>query len=308
MRVLVTGGAGFIGSHIVDACLEAGHEVAVIDNLSHGSRKNLPREAALFIMDIRDRALMQVFEKHRPEAIFHQAAQVNVRDSVADPMKDAEINILGSLNLLQLAADFNVKKLVFASTGGAIYGDQESFPADESHPVRPLSPYGVAKLAVEKYLYFFANTRGLKSVALRYSNVYGPRQDPFGEGGVVAIFMERMLKNEKVVINGSGEQTRDFVYVSDVAGANMLALEKDAGGEINIATGREVSVNDIFRIIKEITRAGVEESHGPAKPGETFRSMLAVEKAEKELGWKPGVSLEQGLRLTAEFYKGLASD
>ncbi len=305
MKVLVTGGAGFIGSHLADACLEAGHETVVVDDLSRGAREQVPRRAALYVMDIRDGALRQVFEKHGPEAVFHHAAQASVRDSVADPAEDARINILGSLNLVSLAVQFGVKKFIFASTGGAIYGNQDYYPADENHPVRPLSPYAISKLAFEKYLYFFRQTHGLKALSLRYSNVYGPRQDPYGEGGVVAIFMERMLGDNPVTINGSGEQTRDFVYVGDVVRANMLALDRDAGGEINIATGRETSVNEMFGIIKQMTGSGVEEHHGPAKPGETFRSVLAVKKAAEELGWKPEVSLEQGLKLTAEFYRSM---
>jgi UDP-glucose 4-epimerase len=302
MKILVTGGAGFIGSHLVEACLEAGHDLTVVDDLSRGKKEHVPRGARLYVMDIQDGAIKQVFEKTRPEVIFHQAAQVNVRESVADPLFDAKINILGSVNLLQLAVEFGTKKFIFASTGGAIYGDQEYFPADENHPTRPLSPYGIAKLTVERYLYFYQKVHGIESVSLRYSNVYGPRQDPYGEAGVVAIFMERMLSKKPVLINGPGEQTRDFVYVRDVVKANMKALDLNVSGEINIATGIEASVNHIFKIIKDITGSNAKENHGPAKSGETFRSVLDIKKAKRELDWKPEFNLDEGLKLTAEFY------
>jgi UDP-glucose 4-epimerase len=306
MRVLVTGGAGFIGSHVANAYLEAGHEVVVVDDLSRGKKEYAPKKARLFVMDIRDKGLKTVFEKVKPEIVNHHAAQISVVNSVADPMGDAQINIMGSLNLIGLSIESGVKRFIFASTGGAIYGDQEYFPADEKHPTMPLSPYGIAKLAVEKYLYSFLQTRGLKSICLRYSNVYGPRQDPFGEGGVVAIFMEKMLNNNPITINGKGDQTRDFVYVQDVARANLKALERSAGGEINIATGREISVNDIFKSIKDITGSDVEENHGPAKAGEAFRSVLSADKAKAELGWEPEVTFEEGLKLTAEFFRSTA--
>jgi len=303
LRILVTGGAGFIGSHVAEAYVEAGHEVVIVDDLSHGRKEHVPRSARLYIMDIQDKGLGQVFDKHRPELVNHHAAQVNVRESVKDPINDARVNILGSLNILKLSIEAGVKKFIFASTGGAIYGNQEYFPADENHPTRPLSPYGIAKLTVEKYLYFSQKTHGLSCLALRYSNVYGPRQDPYGEGGVIAIFSERMWHNKPVIINGSGEQTRDFVYVQDVARANLLALDRDISGEINIATGKEVSVNKIFQVIREITASNVDNNHGPAKPGENFRSVLDINRARKELNWKPEVALEQGIKLTAQFFR-----
>jgi UDP-glucose 4-epimerase len=303
MRILVTGGAGFIGSQVAEAYADAGHELVVVDDLSHGRKEYVPRPARLYIMDIQDKGMRQVFDKHRPEVVNHHAAQVNVRESVKDPIKDAQVNILGSLNLLNLSIQAGVKKFIFASTGGAVYGEQEYFPADENHPTRPLSPYGIAKLTVEKYLYFFQKTHGLSCLLLRYSNVYGPRQDPYGEGGVVAIFAERMLNRKPVTINGSGEQTRDFVYVQDVVRANLLALDRDVSGEINIATGKETPVNKIFQAIREITATDVDENHGPAKPGENFRSVLDINRARRELNWEPEISLEQGLKLTAEFFR-----
>lgn len=302
MKVLLTGGAGFIGSHIARTYLEAGHEVAVVDDLSHGKKERSPRAARLHVMDVRDKALKHVFEKFRPDVVNHHAAQINVRESVKDPVNDAQINILGSINLLNLCVETGVKKFIFASTGGAIYGEQKAFPANEEHPAFPLSPYGVAKLAVEKYMYVFNKAHGLDCVSLRYSNVYGPGQDPYGEAGVIAIFCERLIKGKPVVINGSGEQTRDFVFVEDVVTANLLALDKKISGEINIATGIETTINEIFKRLKGFISSKVEESHGPAKAGENMRSVLDITRAKEELGWQPGVSLDEGLKRTVDFF------
>jgi len=303
MRILVTGGAGFIGSHVADLLAGSGHEVAVVDNLSRGKKENVPAKARLYIQDLRAPGLDQVFAEFRPEVVDHHAAQISVRESVANPIFDAEVNILGSLRLLELAVKHRVKKFIFASTGGAVYGEQDYFPADEKHPTRPLSPYAVSKLAVEKYLFFFRQTHGLPYVALRYSNVYGPRQDPFGEAGVVAIFCEKLWRGETPTINGAGEQTRDFVYVGDVARANLLALDEKVAGEINIATGVETSVNTVFRTLREVTGAKVEERHGPPMPGEQLRSVLDPRLAKQKLGWEPTFSLKDGLLLTADFFR-----
>jgi len=303
MRILVTGGAGFIGSHVADLLAGSGHELAVVDNLSRGKKQNVPASARLWVQDLRDPGLAAVFEEFRPEVVNHHAAQISVRDSVGDPVFDAEVNVLGSLRLLKLSVQHRVKKFIFASTGGAVYGEQDYFPADEKHPTRPLSPYAVSKLAVEKYLFFFRQTHGLPYVALRYSNVYGPRQDPFGEAGVVAIFCQKMWRNETPTINGQGGQTRDFVYAADVARANLLALGEDVQGEINIATGVETSVNTVFRILREATGATVEERHGPPMPGEQMRSVLDARRAEKVMGWKPRFSIKDGLLLTADFFR-----
>ncbi|MBW1917713.1 MAG: NAD-dependent epimerase/dehydratase family protein [Deltaproteobacteria bacterium] len=301
--IMVTGGAGFIGSHVVDLLLEQGHRVLVVDDLSTGSRANLNPQAEFHQLDIRRPEVYDLILQTRPAVICHQAAQVSVRNSVADPLYDATINIMGSLNLLQAAIGTRVEKFIFASTGGAIYGEQDYFPADEQHPLRPVCPYGVAKLAVEKYLYYYQQEYGLKYVALRYANVYGPRQDPYGEAGVVAIFAEKMLSGEQAVINGDGLQTRDFVYVKDVARANWLALGADVQGEINIGTGLETDINTLFHYLKEFTAASMEEYHGPPKSGEQRRSVINFGKARAQLGWEPQTPLKEGLAATVEYFR-----
>jgi UDP-glucose 4-epimerase len=242
-------------------------------------------------------------EKKKPEVVIHHAAQISVRDSVKDPLRDMEINIKGSLMLLEHCKDYQVKKIIFSSTGGALYGEQDYFPADENHPTRPLSPYAIAKLSVEKYLFFYFSTHRLPYTVLRYANVYGPRQDPFGEAGVVAIFCQRMLKGDQPVINGDGNQTRDFVYVGDVARANLLALNHRVTGEINIGTGIETSINTIFHEIRSLLAPGTPEVHGPAMPGEQLRSVLSCKKAQAVLGWEPTMPLTDGLRHTVDFFK-----
>ncbi len=306
MKIVLTGGAGFIGSHVADILIREGHHLAIIDNLSSGKMGNVPPAASFYKLDILDPSVGEVLQKESPEVIIHHAAQISVRCSVEDPINDMEINIKGTLNLLQNAVQHNVKKFVFASTGGAIYGEQDYFPADEQHPQRPLSPYGIGKLAVERYLYFYNKTYGLNYTVLRYSNVYGPRQDPYGEAGVVAIFTLKMLDNGNSVINGTGEQTRDFVFVRDVAMANLRALNSDFIGEVNIATGTETSVNQLFGILKNLTRSDAPEKHGPPIPGEQLRSVLSWEKARTVMGWSPRVKLEDGLAETMEFFKAAA--
>jgi len=303
MKILVTGGAGFIGSHVVDAYLELGHEVVVVDNLSSGSIENLNPKAKFYKMDIRDSDIEDLFKNEKPDVVNHHAAQMDVRKSVEDPIYDADVNIIGSLNLLQNCIRYGVKKFIFASTGGAIYGEQDYFPADEEHPTRPLSPYGVAKLTVEKYLYFYKEVHGLNYVVLRYANIYGPRQNPHGEAGVVAIFTSKMLKGEQPVINGDGFQTRDYTFVGDVVRANVLALSYEKSDVFNIGTGIETDVNTLFHKLKQLTSANCDEFHGPAKPGEQRRSVISYEKIYKTLGWKPMTSLDEGLRLTVEFFK-----
>jgi UDP-glucose 4-epimerase len=303
MKILVTGGAGFIGSHVVDAYLELGHEVVVVDNLSSGSIENLNPKAKFYKMDIRDSDIEDLFKNEKPDVVNHHAAQMDVRKSVEDPIYDADVNIIGSLNLLQNCIRYGVKKFIFASTGGAIYGEQDYFPADEEHPTRPLSPYGVAKLTVEKYLYFYKEVHGLSYVVLRYANIYGPRQNPHGEAGVVAIFTSKMLKGEQPVINGDGFQTRDYTFVGDVVRANVLALSYEKSDVFNIGTGIETDVNTLFHKLKQLTGANCDEFHGPAKLGEQRRSVISYEKIYKTLGWKPMTSLDEGLRLTVEFFK-----
>ena len=304
MKILVSGGAGFIGSHVVDAYLAAGHTVAVIDNLSSGKKENVNTGATFYEEDIRSEHIGDIFEKEQFDVINHLAAQIDLRNSVEDPLYDAQVNILGSLNLFQHAVRFDIKKIIFSSTGGAIYGEQDVFPADEEHPIRPLSPYGVAKLTVEKYLYFYQQTYDISTVNLRYANVYGPRQDPHGEAGVVAIFAQRLLSGEECLINGDGKQTRDYVYVGDVVAANLLALDHEASDTFNIGTGIETDVNEIFDHLNTFTGAGVEPVHGPGKLGEQRRSVIDPGKAKRVLGWEPQVPMEEGMRETVRFFKG----
>ncbi|CUS96861.1 UDP-glucose 4-epimerase [Candidatus Kryptobacter tengchongensis] len=303
MNILVTGGAGFIGSHVVDSYIELGHNVIVVDNLSSGSLENLNPKAKFYHLDIRDDKVEEIFKSEKIDIVNHHAAQMDVRKSVEDPIYDADVNIIGSLKLLQFSIKYGVKKFIFASTGGAIYGEQDYFPADEEHPTRPLSPYGVAKLTVEKYLYFYKEVHGLNYVILRYANIYGPRQNPHGEAGVVAIFTSKMLKGEQPIINGDGFQTRDYTYVGDVVKANLLALNYDKSDVFNIGTGIETDVNTLFRKLKELTGANCDEVHGPPKPGEQRRSVISYEKVYRTLGWKPEISLDEGLKLTVEFFK-----
>jgi UDP-glucose 4-epimerase len=307
MRILVTGGAGFIGSHVAEAFVRAGHEVMALDNLARGKRANLPAGVRLCEADVRDAdALDRAFADFRPEVVDHHAAQVSVRDSVADPVFDAEVNVLGGLKLLLACRKHGVNRFLFASTGGAIYGEQDVFPAPEDHPARPLSPYAIGKLACEKYLFFFERTYGLKWTALRYSNVYGPRQDPNGEAGVVAIFCRRMLAGQAPVINGDGGQTRDYVYAGDVARANLLALEKGVTGPVNIATGIETDVNAVFRALRGQINPAINQVHGPQKPGEQRRSVLDPTLAQKAMGWAPEVGLDEGLKRTVAFFRAEA--
>ncbi len=303
MRILVTGGAGFIGSHVVDHFIQEGHEVIVVDNLHTGKIGNVHPRALFYQVDIRSPQLEEIFAEHRPEVISHQAALVNVRESMVKPALYAEVNILGSLNLLELARRYGVRKIIYASTGGAVYGEPEYLPVDEEHPVNPLDPYGASKHAVEHYLHLYYLNYGIEYISLRYPNVYGPRQDPYGEAGVVAIFTRQMLNGEQPVINGSGEQERDFVYVEDIARANLLALRKEGCGIYNLGWGRGTSVNEIFRLLKELTGYRGEAVHGPPKLGEVFKIYLKAEKARRELGWEPLVPLEEGLRMTVEYFR-----
>jgi UDP-glucose 4-epimerase len=298
LKILVTGGAGFIGSHVVDALVEEGHSVAVVDDLSTGQEQHVNPRARFYQMDIRSPALSDVFRAERPQLVNHHAAHVDVRRSVADPRFDADVNIAGSLNLLETARQFGVEKLIFASTGGAIYGEPEHLPCDEGHPLNPICPYGVSKLAAERYVQFYGRAHGFRYTILRYPNVYGPRQDPFGEGGVVAIFAGQMIRGEPVVINGSGEQQRDFLYVSDVVRANLLTQETLQNQTYNLGTGVGTSVNELFSLMSRLAGYDGQPTHGPPKPGETFKICLEASKAHRELGWEPLVPLEQGLERT----------
>jgi len=309
MRILVTGGAGFIGSHVVDALIERGHEVAVVDDLSTGKREHLNPQARFYHLDIRDaQGLEEVFSTERPEVVNHQAARANVRESIEKPVLYAEVNIIGSLNLLELSRRYEVEKFIYASTGGAVYGEPEYLPADEAHPINPLDPYGASKHFVEHYLHLYGVNYGLCYTILRYPNVYGPRQDPYGEAGVVAIFTGQMLRGEQAAINGSGEQERDFVYMGDIVEANLLALDKGNGRIYNLGWGFGISVNEIFAKLKGITGYAKDAVHGPPKKGEVFKICLDAAKARRELGWVPRVSLDQGLRKTVEYFRNADRD
>ncbi len=304
MRILVTGGAGFIGSHVVDAYIDAGHDVIVVDNLVTGKRENVHAQARFYEVDIRDEdALRQIFTAERPDIVNHQAALANVRESMEKPREYADVNIIGSLVLLELSRQFGVRKFIYASTGGAVYGEPEFLPVTEDHPVNPLDNYGASKHAVEHYCYLYRENYGLDYTVLRYPNVYGPRQDPLGEAGVIAIFTGRMLRGDVCVINGSGEQQRDFVYVGDVAWANVLALEKGSGGIYNLGWGQGVDINSLFQQLASVVGYHREPVYGPPKLGEVFRIYLDARKAREELGWEPRVSLEEGLARTVAYFR-----
>ena len=304
MKVLVTGGAGFIGSHVVDVLVESGYDVIVIDNLSNGKKENVNKKAKFYKEDITSKTLKLVFKKEKPDFVSHQAAQINVRHSIKNPVFDAENNILGSINLLELCKDFSVKKVVYASSGGAIYGNPEYLPCDEKHPIKPISPYGVSKFAVELFLNYYYQTFGLSYCALRYSNVYGPRQDPNGEAGVVAIFTNNLLNNKQCIINGDGKQTRDFVYVKDVAKVNLLALEKKCKAcALNIGSGEETSINELYKKISGLVGSNKPCVHGPEIKGEVNRIYLDIKMAEKGLGWKPEFDLDKGLKETSGWFR-----
>jgi UDP-glucose 4-epimerase len=298
LKVLVTGGAGFIGSHVADALIEQGHTVIVVDDLSTGKAEFVNPQARFYQLDIRSPELAEVLDRERPELINHHAAHADVRRSVTDPRHDADVNILGSLNLLECARQHGATKFVYASTGGAIYGEPVYLPCDENHPLNPICPYGVSKLTVERYLSYYGHAYGLQYTILRYPNVYGPRQDPTGEGGVVAIFARRMLLGEQVIINGTGDQQRDFLYVSDVVRANILAQDHFGGQIYNLGTGLGTSVNDLFALMADKTGYGAGPTHGPPKAGETFKIYLDATKARHELNWQPETSLDEGLSRT----------
>ena len=302
MKILVTGGAGFIGSHVADALLAEGHAVHVMDDLSGGRRALVPAQATFHELDIRTDEAAGVVERERFDVLVHHAAQMDVRRSVADPRFDADVNVGGFLKLMEAGRRGGLQRVVFASTGGAIYGEPEYAPQDEAHPLRPLSPYGITKRSTELYLYYYEQQYGIPYVSLRYANVYGPRQNPHGEAGVVAIFTQRMLAGEQPYIFGDGEQTRDFVFVKDVVRANVAALGLDGSAIINIGTARETSVNTLFRTLRDIIDPDVEERHADGKPGEQQRSVLAYGRARELLNWTPQVPLRDGLVQTVDWF------
>ncbi|MCP9461372.1 MAG: NAD-dependent epimerase/dehydratase family protein [Nitrospira sp.] len=303
MKVLVTGGAGFIGSHVVDRLVEEGHEVVVVDDLSTGKRKHVNRAAVLYKLDVQSGRLEKVFRNERPSIVIHLAAQVSARQSIENPILDAQVNVLGTMNVLHQAARHGARKVIFASSGVAIYGEQEVHPAPESHPTKPLSAYGISKLCGEHYLSYFQRVSGLQVVSLRYASVYGPRQDPEGEAGVVAVFIRKMLNNEQPIINGNGRQTRDFVFVDDVVQANLAVMSQEAQGVYNVGTGVETSVNELFRMLAGLTGSPCKEVHGPAKVGEQIRSVIDSSRLKQEVGWEPETSLAEGLEKTVAYFR-----
>jgi UDP-glucose 4-epimerase len=315
MKILVTGGTGFIGSHLVDALIERGHKVVVVDNLFTGKKENInpPRTCSggikFYKIDICSPKIGEIFKKEKPEIVFHLAAQINVRKSVEDPLFDAKVNILGSLNVIQnfirvnsCPNSYKFAKFVFASTGGAIYGEAKKIPTPEDYPANPISPYGIAKLTIENYLKFYKENFGLKFISLRFSNVYGPRQDPKGEAGVVAIFINKLLKGERPTIFGDGNQTRDFIFVEDVVSACLKAMEYKGKKEIfNIGTGIETSINKLYEIISKLLKTKIKPKYAPEKPGDLKRSCLDISLAKRELKWKPKYNLEEGVKKTIEW-------
>ena len=303
-HALVTGGAGFIGSHIADALLARGWRVSVIDDFSTGDRANVDPRVQLFERDLREAATVELLDELRPDVILHEAAQIDVRVSVRDPAADAEVNIVATLRLLQKALNVGVKRFIFASTGGAIYGEPVEVPQTESHPLLPLSPYGCAKLSVEHYLEYYRQIHGMSTLALRYANVYGPRQNAHGEAGVVAIFAERMLRGDGVTIHGSGEQTRDFVYVDDVVAANAAAVEReDLTGAFNVGTGVETSVNELYARMAELLSIDQPATHGPAKTGEQMRSVIDGSRLRSIASLPEPVAFRDGLARTLKWFR-----
>jgi UDP-glucose 4-epimerase len=303
MKIVVTGGAGFIASQIVDAYIERGHEVHIVDDFSTGQHSNLNPKAAVHRIDIAEAQTAKLIEQIKPEVLSHHAAQMDVRHSVADPAFDARVNIIGFINLLEACKNAGAKKVIFASSGGAVYGEQEVFPAPESHATQPASPYGVSKRTGELYLSYYNQAFGLPFIALRYANVYGPRQSTKGEAGVVAIFLSMLLSGKTPIINGDGRQTRDYVYVADVVAANVAALESTFVGQINIGTGAETDVVTIYEHLREAVGSETKAQHGPAKTGEQRRSCLDAGRAAEILGWRPQMALRDGLQRTAAYYR-----
>ena len=303
MNILVTGGAGFIGSHVVDKYVELGHNVEVIDDMSRGKEANKRDDVVYHKLDIRSNEISSIFDRGKFDVLNHHAAQMDIRKSVDDPSEDADINIVGSLNVLNNCIRTEVRQVIFASTGGAIYGEQSEYPAPEDHETNPVSPYGIAKLSLEKYLYYFNVEYGLNFNILRYSNVYGPRQNPHGEAGVIAIFVLKLLKNEDVVINGDGKQTRDYTYVDDIVRLNAKVLGADDNSIVNAGRGVEIDVNELYEILSQNIDSTKHVTHGPAVSGEQRRSSIDSDRAKKLYGWKAEIEIEEGIEKTVDFFK-----
>src|SRR5512140_569208 len=303
-KILITGGAGFIGSTIADAFLAAGWDVAILDDLSSGKRENVPVRARFYPCDVRSAAAIEAIQRERPTVICHEAAQIDVRRSMSDPRFDCDVNLGGLLNLMQGAVKAgSVRQVLFASSGGAMYGETDRLPTPEDHPARPVSHYGVAKASSELYLGVYQANYGIPYAALRYANVYGPRQDPHGEAGVVAIFSGRLLEGKPCIIYGDGGQTRDYVFVGDVARANLLAAEKRYTGALNVGTGVETDVNRLYALMARAAGVDAQPRYGPARPGEQRRSCIDPSAAAAALGWRAEVTIEEGLRRTVEFFR-----
>jgi len=303
VHVVITGGAGFIASHVADACIARGWRVTIIDNLATGDRRNLNPRAEVHFIDVRDEAAGELIRELQPDVVCHHAAQMDVRKSVAEPSMDAEVNVVGSIRLLEASVAAGVKRFIFASTGGAIYGEPENGPQSESHPTAPVSPYGCAKLSVEHYLHAFRVVHGLSSVALRYANVYGPRQNAHGEAGVVAIFAGKLLAGEAATVTGTGEQTRDFVYVDDVVAANLAAAVGDWQGSFNVGTGVETSINELYKVMATLTGVDKPAVHVPAKPGEQVRSVLDGSRLRAQSSLPDPLPIAEGLAKTLVWFR-----
>lgn len=303
MKVLVTGGAGFIGSHVVDAYVAAGHEVVVVDNLSTGKRERVNPAARLVEMDVNDPALADLCQEERPDAVNHHAANASVTRSVRQPALDARQNILGTLNVLESARRAGVGEFIYVSSGGAMYGEPQYLPMDEGHPPDSLSPYALSKHTGERYVRLYGREYGMRWTSLRYANVYGPRQDPFGEAGVVSIFCQNLLEDVPPEVHWDGEQTRDFVYVGDCVRASLLSLERGDGQAYNVGSGTGTTINSLFRLLVQVTGREAEPRHGPRRPGDIRHSYLDCGKIERELGWRAEVSLVEGLERTWEFFR-----
>jgi UDP-glucose 4-epimerase len=303
VKILVTGGAGFIASHLSDRLIELGHDVVIVDDLSKGKLENLPPQSKFYEMDIRDKSLADVFSAELPEVVFHHAAHADVTQSVRDPQHDASVNILGSLNLLECCREYKVRKFIYANTGGALYGEPDYIPADEAHPIAPVSPYGVSKHVVEQYLHTYHVNHGLDYTSLRYPNVYGPRQDPHGEAGVVAIFAIQLLTGRQPVIFGDGSKTRDYLYVGDIVDANILALNSKASDIYNLGRGIEVTDLEVFESVREAVGSQTKPVFAEVRPGEVEHIALDASKAENGLGWKCRVNLADGIAAAVEYYR-----